>query len=98
MTTEPLKKFNNIRNPINIDDDKAIETAIRTRSDTIYHPVGTCKMGIDDMAVVDSSLRVKGVQNLRVVDASIMPEIPSANLNAPTLMIAEKAADLICDK
>ena len=69
MATEPLKKFNNIRNPINIDDDKAIETAIRTRSDTIYHPVGTCKMGIDNMAVVDNSLRVKGAENLRVVDA-----------------------------
>ena len=95
MTTEPLKEFNNIRNPINIDDDKAIETAIRTRSDTIYHPVGTCKMGIDDMAVVDSSLRVKGVQNLRVVDASVMPTLIGGNTNAPTIMIAEKAADLI---
>ena len=95
MTTEPLKKFNNIRNPINIDDDKAIETAIRTRSDTIYHPVGTCKMGIDGMAVVDSSLRVKGVQNLRVVDASVMPTLVGGNTNAPTIMIAEKAADLI---
>ena len=52
-------------------------------------------MGVDKMAVVDENLNVKGVQNLRVVDASIMPEIPSANLNAPTLMIAEKASDLI---
>ena len=95
MTTEPLKKFNNIRNPINIDDDKAIEKAIRTRSDTIYHPVGTCKMGIDNMAVVDNSLRVKGVHNLRVIDASIMPTLVGGNTNAPTIMIAEKAADLI---
>ena len=54
-------------------------------------------MGIDEMAVVDENLKVKGIQNLRVVDASVMPEIPSANLNAPTLMIAEKAADIIKD-
>ena len=52
-------------------------------------------MGVDDMAVVDENLKVKGIQNLRVVDASIIPEIPSANLNAPTLMIAEKASDII---
>ncbi len=95
MNTEPLKQFNNIRNPININDDKAIETAIRTRSDTIYHPVGTCKMGNDDMAVVDSNLRVKGVSGLRVIDASIMPTLIGGNTNAPAIMIAEKAADLI---
>ena len=77
------------------NDDKAIETAIRTRSDTIYHPVGTCKMGIDDMAVVDNQLRVRGVKNLRVVDASIMPTLIGGNTNAPAMMIAEKAADLI---
>ena len=52
-------------------------------------------MGVDDMAVVDENLKVKGIQNLRVIDASVMPEIPSANLNAPTLMIAEKGADSI---
>ena len=88
-------RFNNVRNPINIDDDKAIESAIRARSDTIYHPVGTCKMGNDDMAVVDSDLKVKGVKNLRVVDASIMPTLIGGNTNAPAIMIAEKAADLI---
>ena len=95
MNTEPLAQFNNVRNPINIDDDKAIESAIRARSDTIYHPVGTCKMGNDDMAVVDSALKVKGVKNLRVVDASIMPTLIGGNTNAPAIMIAEKAADLI---
>jgi choline dehydrogenase-like flavoprotein len=95
MNTKPLKQFNNIRNPININDDKAIESAIRTRSDTIYHPVGTCKMGNDDMAVVDSNLRVKGVSGLRVIDASIMPTLIGGNTNAPAIMIAEKAADLI---
>ena len=95
MNTKPLKQFNNIRNPINISDDKAIESAIRTRSDTIYHPVGTCKMGSDDMAVVDSNLRVKGVSGLRVIDASIMPTLIGGNTNAPAIMIAEKAADLI---
>ena len=84
-----------IRDRINIDDDKAIESAIRARSDTIYHPVGTCKMGNDDMAVVDSDLKVKGVKNLRVVDASIMPTLIGGNTNAPAIMIAEKAADLI---
>lgn len=95
MNTEPLATFQNIRNPININDDKAIESAIRARSDTIYHPVGTCKMGTDNMAVVDSNLRVYGIKNLRVVDASIMPTLIGGNTNAPVIMIAEKAADII---
>ncbi len=75
--------------------DEALARWVRSSADTIYHPVGTCKMGPDDMAVVDAQLRVHGVQGLRVVDASVMPRIVSGNTNAPTLMIAEKAADLI---
>jgi len=76
-------------------NDEDIIASIRNRSDTIYHPVGTCRMGNDPDAVVDTNLRVNGVTNLRVVDASIMPSIISGNTNAPVIMLAEKAADLI---
>jgi choline dehydrogenase-like flavoprotein len=75
--------------------DQEIERFIRDHADTIYHPVGSCRMGTGPLDVVDAQLRVRGVAGLRVVDASIMPRIVGGNTNAPTVMIAEKAADMI---
>ncbi|MEO1436763.1 MAG: GMC family oxidoreductase N-terminal domain-containing protein [Bacteroidota bacterium] len=78
-----------------MNDDQVIIDHIKKSVETIYHPVGTCKMGHDEMAVVDDELRMHGLEGLRVVDASIMPTIVTGNTNAPVYMIAEKAADMI---
>jgi choline dehydrogenase-like flavoprotein len=75
--------------------DEALLALVRQRADTIYHPVGTCRMGADDMAVVDPELRVRGLERLRIADASIMPTLIGGNTNAPAMMIGEKAADFI---
>ena len=78
-----------------VHTDPEIEAALRARADTIYHPVGTCRMGSDERAVLDPQLRVRGAEALRVVDCSVMPTLVGGNTNAPAIMIGEKAADLI---
>jgi len=84
--------------PLDWRSDEAIALHVKKGCETVYHPVGTCKMGQDEMAVVDNELRVHGIDNLRVVDASIMPKIVTGNTNAAVYMIAEKAADIILGK
>lgn len=79
-------------------DDSQLVEHIRALSQTLFHPVGTCAMGDDERAVVDPELRVRGIEGLRVVDASVMPMVPRGNTNAPTIMVGEKAADLIRNK
>ena len=97
LETETFKKYEpeEYRPGVHITNDEELVKAASDYAQTIFHPVGTCKMGNDDMAVVDDSLKVRGIKNLRVIDASIMPNITSGNTNAPTIMIAEKGADMI---
>ena len=90
---DPFRKQLLILNGKSTDD--AIFRHIQQQAETVYHPVGTCKMGVDEMAVTDPNLRVRGVEGLRVIDGSVMPAIVSGNTNAPVYMIAEKGADLI---
>jgi choline dehydrogenase-like flavoprotein len=79
--------------PLQTDDD--LRQFIRGHADTLYHPVGTCRMGSDPMAVVDARLQVHGIHGLRIVDCSVMPTVPGGNTNAPAVMIAEKAVEFI---
>ena len=97
MAQKPLARFlpEELKPGPEIESDQAMLDAARNLGTTIFHPVGTCKMGSDPAAVVDDQLRVHGIDSLRVIDASIMPEITAGNTNAPTVMIAEKGAEFI---
>ncbi|WP_420569313.1 GMC family oxidoreductase [Thalassovita sp.] len=93
LTAAPLAPWRGKRLYPQDGSDAALEADIRARADTIYHPVGTCRMGTDEMAVTDTQGRVRGMQGLRVVDASLMPRLIGGNTNAPTIMMAEKIVD-----
>ena len=99
LKTNSFKKYEpeELRPGISITDNEDLIKAASDYAQTIFHPVGTCKMGNDEKSVVNDRLCVRGLQNLRIVDASIMPNITSGNTNAPTIMIAEKAADMIIE-
>jgi choline dehydrogenase len=97
VAQKPLDPFRGpeMRPGAKVQSDAELDAWIRQTAETIYHPVGTCRMGVDDRAVVDPVLRVRGVDGLRVIDASVMPTLIGGNTNAPTIMIAEKIADIL---
>ena len=99
LETKAFKNYQpeEFRPGVSIQDDEELVKAASDYAQTIFHPVGTCKMGKDENSVVNDRLIAHGLQNLRIVDASIMPNITSGNTNAPTIMIAEKAADMIIE-
>ena len=99
MAARALKKFNPVEWKPGPDyvSDEGLARAAGDLGTTIFHPVGTCKMGSDPMAVVDDRLRVHGIAGLRVIDASIMPTITSGNTNAPTVMIAEQGSTFLLE-
>ena len=78
-----------------VQSDNEIDAFIRETAMTVFHPIGTCRMGTDEASVVDPKLKVRGCENLRVVDASVMPDLVGGNINAPVIMIAEKGADMV---
>ena len=97
MATSPLKEITGeeIAPGAHLQTDDDLLEWVRNTAETTYHPVGTCKMGADPMAVVDAQLRVHGIEGLRVADASIMPTLTSGNTNAPSIMIGEKCAEMV---
>jgi choline dehydrogenase len=97
MAASPLKEITGeeIAPGASLQSDAELLEWVRNNAETTYHPVGTCKMGPDAMAVVDHQLRVHGIEGLRVADASIMPTLTSGNTNAPSIMIGEKCAEMV---
>src|SRR5712664_413481 len=97
MATSPLKEITGeeIAPGAQLQTDDELLDWVRKNAETTYHPVGTCKMGNDPMAVVDNELRVHGIDGLRIADASIMPTLTSGNTNAPCIMIGEKCAEMV---
>jgi choline dehydrogenase len=100
MAAEALRKYSpqEWRPGPEVDSDEDLVKAAGDLGTTIFHPVGTCRMGSDPEAVVDDRLRVHGIDGLRVIDASVMPRITSGNTNAPTYMIAERGAEFVINE